>query len=112
MIVAGLLCVLATAAATTAAVLGKTRGPQWLHFLGKPLIVPPLLATSFWLPSLLPPNAHVALAAALTLAWVGDIALMLGRRAFMLGLLSFLVAHVAWLVCFGLESQSPWSQLG
>lgn len=106
----GLLWVLATTVATALAIIGRTKGPQWLHYLGKPLILPPLLAASFWLPSLLPPNARVALAVALTLAWIGDIALMFGRRGFVLGLLSFLFAHVAWLVCFSLESEPSWGQ--
>lgn len=104
-----LLC--ATAAATALAVVGRTRGPSWLHFLGKPLILPPLLAAALWLPSLLPTGARVFLAAALVLAWVGDIALMFGRRGFVLGLLSFLLAHVAYLGCFSIESQWTWSQL-
>jgi uncharacterized membrane protein YhhN len=96
--------------ATALAVFGRTKGPDWIHFLAKPAILPPLLAAVYWLPSLLPPSARVALAVALTLAWIGDIALMFGR-GFLIGLVSFLFAHVAYLACFSLESPLAWSQV-
>lgn len=99
-----LIGILAAAVATTLAVIGKTKGPQWLHYAGKPLILPPLLAAVLLLPSLLPANAHLFLVFALVLAWVGDVALMFGKREFMIGLVSFLFAHVAYVVCFTLES--------
>lgn len=108
--VQALLFVLATGVATAMAIVGRTRGPKWLHFLGKPLILAPLLAATLWLPSLLPANARVFLTAALVLAWLGDIALMF-PRGFVLGLLGFLLAHVSYLLCFGVESQWKWSQL-
>lgn len=99
-----LLSVLATALA----IVGRTRGPPWLHFLGKPLILPPLAAAAFLVPSLLPDSARGFLAAALALAWLGDIALMF-RRGFVPGLLSFLLAHVAYLICFWVEAQGSWA---
>jgi alkylglycerol monooxygenase len=102
--------VLATAVATALAIAGRTRGPAWLHVIGKPGILPPLLAATLWLPSILPTNARVFLTAALVLAWLGDVALMF-RRGFTLGLLSFLLAHVFYLLCFGVESPWRWQQL-
>lgn len=67
---------------------------------------------SFWFPSLLPQGAQLFLVSALTFAWLGDIALMLpGRRGFIVGLVSFLFAHVAYLVCFSFELRWRWSQL-
>ena len=109
-LVLALLCVLATGIATALAIAGRMRGPMWLHFLGKPLILPPLLVATYWLPSLLPANARVFLTAALVLAWLGDIALMF-RRGFVPGLLSFLLAHVSYLLTFAVELEWRWGQL-
>jgi uncharacterized membrane protein YhhN len=97
---------LMTGAATTVAVLGKTRGPLGLHLAGKPGMLPPLIAAAWLLPSSLAPSAHAWFIAALALAWLGDVALMFGRLGFFVGLGSFLLAHAAYLVCFSLEL--PW----
>jgi alkenylglycerophosphocholine/alkenylglycerophosphoethanolamine hydrolase len=105
------LFALALALATALAVLGRTRGPLWLHYATKPLIVAPLVAGVVVLPSRLPPAAHGWLLTALLLCWVGDVALMFGRRAFYLGLGAFLLAHVAYLVCFSVELPWRWQQL-
>ncbi len=100
-----LLAVAATALATAIAVAGRTRGPPWLHLAFKPLIVPPLFAAAALLPSRLPQGAQGWLLAALALCWLGDVALM-HPRGFVAGLAAFLLAHVAFLVCFG--SELPW----
>jgi uncharacterized membrane protein YhhN len=97
---------LLSALATSVAVVGKMGGPISLHYIGKPLILPPLVVTVAVFPSVLPASAQLMLAIALVFAWLGDIALMLPGRGFIAGLASFLVAHVAYLVCFSFES--PW----
>jgi uncharacterized membrane protein YhhN len=102
---------LATGAATALAVIGKTRGPLWLHYVGKPCILLALAAAALSLPSSLPPPARAWLIAALVFAWLGDIVLMFGRLSFVLGLASFLLAHAAYLVCFALETPWHWGQL-
>jgi len=99
------------AVATALAVIGRTRGPGWLHFAAKPLIVPGLLLPVLTLPSGLPANALPWLVAALSLAWVGDVALMF-KRGFIPGLVAFLLAHVAYLACFSVELSWRWQQLG
>jgi uncharacterized membrane protein YhhN len=107
-----ILLVVLAALATSVAVVGKTRGPMWLHYLGKPMILPPLLLATVGFPSLLQPDARLVLITALTFAWLGDVALMFhGVRAFILGLLSFLLAHIAYLVCFSFELPWRWNQL-
>ena len=103
--------VLALAAAVALAIAGRTRGPLWLHYLGKPAMLPILLAWTFSFPSALPDQAQPWLWAALALAWVGDIALMFGRVGFLLGLASFLLGHLAYLVCFSFEVPWRWPQL-
>jgi uncharacterized membrane protein YhhN len=97
---------LVTGLATAVAVLGKTRGPRWLHLAAKPGIVPPLIVAAGLLPSSLASSTRAWLIAALALAWLGDVALMFGRLGFFIGLGSFLLAHAAYLVCFSLEL--PW----
>lgn len=102
---------LATSIAASLAIAGRTRGPIWLHYLFKPAMLLALLAMAFTLPSALPPAARPWLFAALALAWAGDVALMFGTRGFIIGLISFLLAHVAYLVCFSLELTWTWGQL-
>lgn len=105
------LPVVVCALATALAVVGRTRGPLWLHRAAKPAMLPPLFAATLLFPSALPPQARPWLAAALGLAWLGDIALMFSGRGFVLGLASFLLAHVAYLVCFSQESAWAWGSL-
>lgn len=106
-----LLCVCATAVATTLAIVGRVRGPLWLHHLGKPLILAAPLAAAIWLPSVLSPGARPWLAVALVFGWGGDVALMFGRRGFIVGLVSFLLGHIAYLVCFSVELAWTWASL-
>ncbi len=90
------------AVATVLAVVGRTRGPGWLHYAAKPLIIPGLLLVASPQPWLI---------AALVLAWAGDVALMF-KRGFIPGLVAFLLAHVAYLACFAVELPWRWQQLG
>jgi uncharacterized membrane protein YhhN len=93
------------------AVIGKTRGPLWLHHVAKPCMLVALLAAAGRLPSSLPESARVWLICALALAWVGDVALMFGRLGFLIGLGSFLLAHAAYFTCFSLATPWRWGQL-
>jgi alkylglycerol monooxygenase len=83
------------------AITGKVRGRLLMHRLSKPLPLV-LLVTTVAASQPLRPWLLVAL----TFSLLGDIALLFERRGFVLGLASFLVAHVAYLEHLGREA--PW----
>lgn len=78
------------------------RGPRRLIYLCKPLATGLILALAVRLPAPeLPGRLHALLAAGLSLSLAGDIALMFpGPRWFLAGLVSFLLAHLAYLAAF------------
>ena len=94
------------------AIWGKRPERLLVHWIAKPVPVLALLVTTAVQPTSLPPAAHVALLAALALSLGGDVFLMFTPRLFVFGLVSFLLAHMAFITCFTLEV--PWtpSQLG
>lgn len=76
------------------------RGPRWQTYIFKPLTTSVLV-----LVALVPPSAHgiqyqVAIGAGLACSLLGDVFLMLPNDRFVPGLLSFLWAHVAYIVAF------------
>lgn len=99
-----------TLVAASATIAGNTSGPRWLYRFGKPLMMPLLVMGTVFSPSTLSENAHGLLLAALALSWVGDVALMGDKRGFVVGLVAFLFAHVAYLACFSLEHRWSVSQ--
>lgn len=93
------------ALALTAAVvdwIGVGTNRRWVEYIGKPLTMVLLIA---WLLTVAGPQVAFSLPAILILAalcfsLLGDIALMLPSDRFLLGLVSFLAAHVAYVVAF------------
>jgi uncharacterized membrane protein YhhN len=99
--------VVAAAGLTAVAVWGKAPGRMAVHWIAKPLSVSAVIALALCVPTQLSsPSAYRALLAALILSLVGDLFLMFKKRFFLAGLISFLLAHVAYLVAMSLEQ--PW----
>ena len=82
-------------------------GERWksVEYLAKPLAMVALVGVAL---SLHAQNPHVRpwIVAALLLSLVGDVFLMLPRDAFVPGLASFLLAHVAYIVAFRIDGGS------
>ncbi len=103
---------LAAALATAAAVWGKAPGRMAVHWVAKPGAMGFVLAIAMFAPSQLNATAHAWLLVALGLSLLGDVFLMFKRRLFLAGLVSFLLAHLAYMVALSFDL--PWqpSQLG
>jgi uncharacterized membrane protein YhhN len=76
------------------------RGPRWQAYLFKPLTTTLLVLLAVLLPSAHGERYQVALAVGLACSLIGDVFLMLPADRFVPGLLSFLLAHVAYIVAF------------
>lgn len=87
-------------AAAVLAIRADYRGPRWQHYLGKPLAT----TLSFLLAlSRAPGSTHnylLAILLGLLCSLAGDVFLMLPQDRFIAGLLSFLLAHLAYIVAF------------
>lgn len=87
-------------AAAVLAIRADYRGPRWQHYLGKPLAT----ALVFFLALSRAPGSTRTYALAILLGLLcslaGDIFLMLPGDRFIAGLVSFLLAHVAYIVAF------------
>jgi uncharacterized membrane protein YhhN len=92
------------ALAATLAVLGKTRDLRWLHVASKP--VPLFILIGVVATSDLEPELRLPLLLALAMSLAGDVLLMFDHKGFVLGLASFLLAHLAYLVT--LWREGPW----
>lgn len=92
------------------AVWGKHPSRMQLHWIAKPATVVLIIAATLVMPSRLSAPAYACLLTALGASLIGDICLMFNQRLFVPGLFAFLLAHVAYLVCFGLEAPSLVSQ--
>jgi uncharacterized membrane protein YhhN len=93
----------ATGAAALSAWLhlrAEYRGPRWQVYVFKPLTTSLLVLLALVQPTLQEPRYQVAVAVGLLCSLLGDVLLMLPRDHFALGLVSFLLAHVAYLVAF------------
>ena len=82
-------------------------GERWksLEYLAKPLAMVALVGVALSLHAEVP-GRRPWIVAALLLSLVGDVFLMLPRDAFVLGLASFLLAHVAYIVAFRVDGGS------
>ncbi|MBL8299488.1 MAG: lysoplasmalogenase [Rhodanobacteraceae bacterium] len=90
----------AVAAAAILAVLGAlVPGLLWLHYLAKPLATL-LIAALVWCAVEADSRYRRAVLAGLFASTLGDVWLMLPWDAFVAGLASFLLAHLAYLVAF------------
>ena len=90
---------------STLALVGAEKKIAWLHVVFKPLTTLLLLAVVGY------PETTFArwIAAGIVLSAVGDVALLWnGNRAFIVGLVAFLLAHVAYVIAFlGVAVWSP-----
>jgi len=77
-----------------------SRGPQWQIYLFKPVTTGLLLAVGLLAPAPAGPRYQGAVVVGLGLSLLGDIWLMLPRDHFVAGLLSFLLAHLAYVLAF------------
>ena len=85
-----------------AVIVAREMGPEWLHYLSKPLLMP-LLMFFFWVNIKPISNLFTKfIMAALALSWLGDIFMMFQEKQlfFILGLGSFLLAHVFYIGAF------------
>jgi len=82
-------------------------GERWksLEYLAKPLAMVALVGVALSLHAEVP-GRRPWIVAALLLSLVGDVFLMLPRDAFVPGLASFLLAHVAYIVAFRIDGGS------
>jgi uncharacterized membrane protein YhhN len=95
--------ILATAAAALSAAChlrAEYRGPQWQVYLFKPLTTALLLLVAAIALTAHGARYQRAVILGLTCSVLGDVALMLPRVRFVMGLTSFLLAHVAYIVAF------------
>ncbi|MFN7726017.1 MAG: lysoplasmalogenase [Rubrivivax sp.] len=83
----------------------------WLNFLCKPLATAALIALAWprgrdW------PWQRACVLAGLALSWCGDVALLWPQQGFLPGLVSFLLAHLAYLLAFTRASATPQGPVG
>lgn len=97
---------LGTLVCGVAAIWGKHPGRLFVHWVAKPATLLCILAATLASPTRLPAAAYPWLIAALALSLLGDVCLMFKDRLFVAGLVAFLLAHLAYLTCFGLEAGS------
>ena len=83
------------------AVLAAETGWRRLFYVAKPVATLLILLQVGFFQSIAPPAARLPLLTALTLSLVGDVLLMVPGDLFKPGLLSFLLAHIAYLAAFG-----------
>lgn len=80
----------------------ESRGPRWQVYLFKPLTTSVIVAAAVWQATQTPSRLAIAIVAGLLFSLAGDVFLMLPRDHFIAGLVSFLLAHVAYIIAFGL----------
>jgi uncharacterized membrane protein YhhN len=75
-------------------------GPRWQVYLFKPLTTTLLLILAALQPGAPGPRYQFAVVVGLAFSLLGDIMLMLPRDRFVAGLVSFLIAHLAYIAAF------------
>ncbi len=83
---------------------GEYKGPKILFYLCKPLTTVLILATAFLIGEREPDFYLYAVLAGLLFSLAGDVFLMLPRDLFIPGLISFLAAHICYIVAFSSET--------
>lgn len=94
-------------------IVGEERGPRWLVYVCKPLTTVLILVLAASVAAG-PPRYQALVVAGLAASLAGDVFLMLPDDRFVSGLVSFLVAHLAYLAAFaaGPVGATPWFVLG
>jgi uncharacterized membrane protein YhhN len=82
------------------AIRADYRGPRWQHYLGKPLATVLIIVIALSRAPDAPRVYAVAIVVGLLCSLAGDIFLMLPADRFIAGLVSFLLAHLAYIVAF------------
>jgi uncharacterized membrane protein YhhN len=110
---------IATAGAAAIAGSGAQSGAVWLHYLGKPLCTILILLLVWSRRPATIPAYRKAVLAGVSLSLLGDVFLMLPAsvlaQGFLLGLASFLCAHLCFLFAFCRDNRlfgKPWPFLG
>jgi uncharacterized membrane protein YhhN len=98
------------ALAALATIRAEYRGPRRQVYLCKPLTTIAILALALARAVPEPRPYAVAILAGLTLSLAGDIFLMLPQDRFIAGLVSFLLAHIAYIVAFAGTDGAPLSR--
>jgi len=96
--IVGVLTLLAGVSAV-AHIRAEYRGPRRAVYVCKPLTTTLILILAAW-PGAAADRYTLAIVTGLALSLAGDVFLMLPRDRFVAGLVSFLLAHVAYLVAF------------
>ena len=82
------------------AIRGAYRGPRWHHYLAKPLATLLIIGIALGRAAETPRGYALAILVGLACSLAGDIFLMLPGDRFIAGLLSFLLAHLAYIAAF------------
>jgi uncharacterized membrane protein YhhN len=98
----------ASAVAAILAIVADYRGPRWLHYCCKPLATVLILALALSIDRGDGRGYTALIALGLACSLVGDICLMLPQDRFIAGLLSFLLAHLAYIVAFSRAAPVAW----
>ena len=93
-------------AAAVLAIAAEPLGQPWLRFTFKPLTTALLVAWA-WPRGADSPARRAWIRAGLILSWFGDVALLWPDAGFLPGLVSFLLAHLAYIAAF-----SRWQRFG
>jgi len=109
--VIALLAVGAIAGATFAA-SGEIDAWRWLHWVCKPLATLLILLTVWWTESAVSPRYQRWMAVGMAFSLAGDVFLMLPQDAFVQGLVSFLLAHLCFIVALLTDSRFAERPLG
>lgn len=100
MVVGSLLILAALSAGTH--LMAWYRGVKWLEYVAKPSTTILLIAIALLLPAS-DPTYRLFIVAGLLFSLAGDVFLMLPGHHFVAGLLSFLVAHIAYIAAFRID---------
>lgn len=92
---------LAAVAACALHLRAAYRGPRWQVYFFKPLTTLLLLFLAASAPAAHGPAYRLAILIGLVFSLAGDVFLMLPRDRFIVGLASFLLAHLAYIAAFG-----------
>jgi uncharacterized membrane protein YhhN len=95
--------------AAALAIHGDYRGPRRAHYVGKPLATIAIIALALTRAPDAPRTYALAILIGLICSLAGDIALMLPGDRFVVGLIAFLLAHIAYIVAF---ATAPGARLG